>query len=81
LFFEAGDIIALRKATLHGSQLAKKSQWINFVMRVRNVSSTTLTVILAVHAILAFSSLATWLPAFLLGWLNWFYGAYMPPMS
>jgi hypothetical protein len=48
------------------------------MMRMRNVLSMALVLMIGVHSLLAFSPVALYLPAYILRGLGWFYGAYMP---
>jgi hypothetical protein len=48
------------------------------IMRVRNVLSMALILMVGVHALLTFSPIGPYLPAYILRGLGWFYGSYMP---
>jgi hypothetical protein len=48
------------------------------MMSVRNVASAAVIGMILVHALLDYSPIARYLPAYMLRGLAWFYGAYMP---
>lgn len=70
LFFEVGD------ARLDGDNA--NVEWLKFLMRVRDVSSMLLILILLMHSLLKFSPLMCWTPTFVIQKLDVFYGEYMP---
>ncbi len=47
-----------------------------FMMRVRNVFTVALIAMIGVHAVLTYSPIERYLPAYILRGLDWFYGAY-----
>jgi hypothetical protein len=83
LFFEAGEI-RIDYNHVPGTQsravVAKKVEWLKILMRLRNIFSTLLIAILALHAILMFSPIIAWLPPSIIRMLNVLYGPFMPPV-
>jgi hypothetical protein len=83
LFLEAKEIrVDMRHANEPQRQAAVTRQVdrVKFAMRVRNVLSIALILMIGVHALLAYSPVAPYLPAYVLRGLGWFYGSYMPPI-
>jgi hypothetical protein len=58
--------------------VARQVNRVKLMMRVRNVLSMALILMIVVHALLSFSPIGPYLPAYILRGLGWFYGAYMP---
>ncbi len=58
--------------------VARQVNRVKLMMRVRNVVSMALILMVGVHALLTFSPIAAYLPAYILRGLGWFYGSYMP---
>jgi hypothetical protein len=83
VFFQAKDI-RVDNAHLREAQtravLTRQVYRVKRMMRVRNALSTALIAIIGVHALLAYSSAALYLPAYVLRGLGWFYGPDMPPI-
>jgi hypothetical protein len=81
VYFEAKDIQVddahVREARTRAG-VTRQVHRVKLMMRVRNVVSTALILMIAVHALLTFSPIAQYLPAYILRGLGWFYGAYMP---
>jgi hypothetical protein len=46
------------------------------MMRVRNLATLALILMIGVHALLTYSPIERHLPAYILRGLDWFYGAY-----
>jgi hypothetical protein len=81
LFLEAKDIrVDIDHADEPKRQAAVTRQVdrVKLMMRVRNVLSVALILMVGVHALLAYSPVAPYLPAYILRGLGWFYGSYMP---
>ncbi len=83
LFFETREIrVDMDHADEPQRQAAVRWQVdrVKLMMRVRNVLSAALIAMVGVHALLAYSPVALYLPAYVLRGLGWFYGSYMPQM-
>jgi hypothetical protein len=77
LFLQAKE---MRVDLDHAKEVVRQVDRVKLMMRVRNVLSVALVLMIGVHALLSFSPVALYLPASILRGLGWFYGAYMPPV-
>jgi hypothetical protein len=83
LFFAAGRMRIDEEHALDVSSklsITSKVEWLKFLMRLRNVGSILLTIILGVHALLLFSPVMDYLPSYAVSVLSNIYGEYMPTL-
>jgi hypothetical protein len=76
LFLQAKE---MRVDLDHAKSVVRQVDRVKLMMRVRNVLSVALILMVGVHALLMFSPIGPYLPAYMLRGLGWFYGMYMPP--
>ncbi len=77
LFLEAKEV---RVDIDHAKDVVRQVDRVKLMMRVRNVLSVALIGMIGVHALLTFSPIGLYLPAYILRGLGWFYGSSMPPI-
>jgi hypothetical protein len=84
LFFAAGDVRVDERHALDAnskSAITWKVEWLKLLMRLRNVGSSVLIIILGVHVLLLFSPAMNYLPTYIISILSNIYGEYMPSWS
>jgi hypothetical protein len=84
LYFAAGDIRvnhAYAADPKARDKVAHSVGRLRILMRLRNVFSIALIVVVGIHVLLAFSPIIPWIPRYILQGLIRFYGPFMPPMQ